>query len=238
MLAKLTIWRNHFEYHAQRRRRIPDTVPNILSPDERRCIAGCLAIFQLGAQSPGRHLLRAAYRFAHRHDCIEVARIVELLVREQDQHAAMLRTFGAGHAIPTGKRAWTVAIFGSAKLELCLAALVSSDLVGSVYYRALERATGCQRLRLLCRILVADELAHIGFASDVLLAMRARKPAPLRRAGELAQLGLLMGSAVTVWMTHRPVLSRAGYGLLTFLKACRAQYSFYFRPLPIGGCTS
>jgi hypothetical protein len=36
--------------------------------------------------------------------------------------------------------------------------------------------------------------------------------------------------ALVVWGTHRAVLRRAGYGLFTFLKACRAQYRFYLRP--------
>ena len=53
--------------------------------------------------------------------------------------------------------------------------LIAAELIGNVYYRALEMATKCQRLRVLCRMLVADELAHIGFDSDVLLALRARR---------------------------------------------------------------
>ena len=39
--------------------------------------------------------------------------------------------------------------------------LVSAELIGIVYYRALEAATDCQRLKPLCRGLVSDELAHM-----------------------------------------------------------------------------
>jgi hypothetical protein len=233
MLPNLTIWLNHFEYHAQHPRRVPDGISNVLTSDERKLIAGSLATFQLGEQSPGTHLLRAAYRFAQRNDAADVARITELFIREEQQHAALLRAFMDSHTIPPKRIHWTDNIFRRLRklgeFELYLAVLLTAELIGIVYYRALENATGCQRLRLVCRMLVADELAHIGFESDLLLALRGRKPAPLKAAADLAHRTFFTGASVVVWMTHRPVLRGAGYGMLTFLKACQAQYGFYLR---------
>jgi hypothetical protein len=79
-------------------------------------------------------------------------------------------------------------------------------------------------------MLVADELAHVGFESDLLLSMRARKAAPVRYAIDLAHRTFFIGTAIVVWTTHRAVLKRAGYGMFGFLKACRAQYAFYLQP--------
>jgi len=62
------------------------------------------------------------------------------------------------------------------------------------------------------RMLVADELAHVGFESDLLLSMRAEKSAPVRFAMDLAQRTFLMCTALVVWTTHRAVLKRSGYG--------------------------
>jgi len=234
MLPNLKIWLNHFEYHAHHPRRLPEGIANQLTPEERRVIADSLATFQLGEQSSGSHLLRTAYRFAHQQDAPEVARITELLIREEQQHASLLRGFMAGHGIPAKHRSWTDWVFRRlrrlAELEATLTVLISAELIGNVYYRALEMVTGCQRLRLLCRMLVADELAHVGFESDLLLVMRAQRSAPTRVLIDLAHRVFFVMTAMVVSATHRQVLQRAGYGVFGFVKACRAQYRFYLQP--------
>jgi hypothetical protein len=234
MLPNLKIWLNHFEYHSEHPRRIPEGISNVLSVTERRLIASSIATFQLGEYACGGTLLRAAYRFAQEHDAPEVARITELLIREEQQHAELLRHFMAAHAIPIRQHHWTDWVFRCirkpAELEFALGVLLSAELIGHVYYRALEVATGCQRLRLICRMLVADELAHVGFESDLLLSMRSRKVAPVRVAIDMAHRTFFLGAALVVWSTHRALLRRAGYGMFGFLKACRAQYRFYLQP--------
>lgn len=234
MLPDFRIWLDHFEYHSQHPRRIRDGLPNVLKSEERRLIADSIATFQLGEQSSGNRLLHAAYRFAQRHDASAVARIVELLIREEQQHALLLRTFMTEHGIPARQRDWSDWIFRRVRrlgdLELYLSTLLCAELIGVIYYRALEAATGCQRLRLLCRMLVADELAHVGFESDLLLAIRSGYATPLRVILDLSHRAFFMGAAFVVWITHGAVLRRAGYGMITFLRACRAQYSFYLQP--------
>jgi hypothetical protein len=234
MLPNLKIWLNHFEYHSEHPRRMPDGIANVLTAEEQRLIATSIAIFQLGEQSAGSNLLRAAYHFANKHAAPEVGRITELLIREEQRHALLLRGFMAAHGIPTLGHHWTDRLFrwlrNLAELELALSLLLSAELIGNVYYRALETATGCQRLRLLCRMLVADELAHVGFESDVLMAIRAERAWPVRVALDWAHRVFFTGAALVVWSTHRPVLERAGYGMFGFLKACRAQYRFYLQP--------
>jgi len=242
MLPALNIWRDHFEYHAQRSRSIPAGVPDLLGEQERELIAASIATFQLGEQSSGQHLLRAAYRFAHRHDAAAIARTTELLIREEQQHAALLGDFMRDHGIACKRRDWTDWLFRrirrAAQFELHLAVLLTAELIGIVYYRALEAATGCQRLRLLCRILVADELAHIGFESDMLLILRSSRAAPARLIVEGAHRTLLAGAALVVWHTHRPVLRQAGYRQSSFMRACRAQYAFYMQPAQVAASAS
>lgn len=234
MLPNLNIWLNHFEYHAEHPRRLPEGVPNVLTVTERQLIAPSIATFQLGEQSSGSNLLRAAYQYAQQHSAPEVARITELLIREEQQHAALLQGFMAAHGIPTRQHHWTDRAFRRirklAELELSLGVLLTAELIGNVYYRALESATECQRLRLLCRMMVADELAHIGFESDLLLSMRAEKSAAVRFALDAAHRMFLVGTTLVVWATHRAVLRKAGYGLAGFLRACGEQYRFYLLP--------
>ncbi|HLJ39472.1 MAG TPA: hypothetical protein VKT54_13790 [Steroidobacteraceae bacterium] len=231
---ELRIWLNHFEYHAEHPRCVPEGLTDLLTPGERSLIARSIATFQLGEQSEGATLLHAAKRFAHVHGTPALARIVELFIAEEQRHAALLREFMEDHGIALKQRDWTDEVFRflrrRAGLELYLYVLISAELIGKVYYRALEGATGCQRLRVLCRVLVCDELAHVGFESQLLLALRSRRPAVQQSLMRIAHRAFIAATALIVWLTHRAVLRRAGHSARSFLRTCLAQYAFYLEP--------
>ena len=230
----LRIWLNHFEYHAQHARRVPSGLSDHLAAEERRRIAASIATFQLGEQSAGATLMRAAEDFARTHQMPSLVRIVELFIREEQGHAALLRTFMEDHGIALKRRDWTDRAFRAARrlagFELYLHVLICAELIGKVYYRALEAATGCQRLKVLCRLLVCEELAHIGFEAQLLCTLRAQRPAALRAPMRLAHRTFFAGTACIVWLTHRAVLRRAGYDARSFLRSCLAHYNFYLEP--------
>jgi hypothetical protein len=232
----LEIWLNHFEYHAQRPCRVPPGLPDRLEPEERQLIASSIATFQLGEQSEGGTLLRAAQRFAAARQVPSLVRVTELFIREEQRHAALLREFMEDHQIPLKSRDWTDAAFRClrrlAGLELYLHVLICAELIGNVYYRALESGTGCERLKVLCRTLVSEELAHVGFESQLLLVLRARRPLALRALMSWAHRAFFAGTATIVWFTHRSLLRHCGYNTRTFLRACLAQYAFYLEPVP------
>jgi hypothetical protein len=230
----LQIWVNHFEYHAQHPRLVPACLSDRLTPEEQRLIASSIATFQLGEQSEGATLQRAAERFGREHGRPSLARIVALFIREEQRHASLLRAFMEDHGIARKRHDWTDRVFRVARrlagFELYLHVLICAELIGKVYYCALEAATGCPRLKVLCRILVCEELAHVGFESQLLLALRAARPAPLRGLMRLAHRAFFVGTASVVWMTHRPVLRCVGYDARSFLRSCLAQYAFYLEP--------
>ncbi|HEX3949818.1 MAG TPA: hypothetical protein VHW95_08215 [Steroidobacteraceae bacterium] len=229
----LEIWLNHFEHHA-RRRRVQRSLSDVLRPHERHLIACSIAIFQLGEQSDGRLLLRAAERFANQNGAPNVARIFELLIREQQRHARLLRAFMQDHGIRSKKADCTDRVFRLirrlAGLQLYVSVLICAELIGQVYYRALESVTDCKRLQVLCRSIVSDELAHVGFESQLLFELRAGRPAPLRAVARPAHRAFFAVTAGVVWLTHRSVLSRGGHSARSFLRACLAQYAFYLEP--------
>jgi hypothetical protein len=230
----LEIWLNHFEHHARHRRRIPRTLSDVLKADERQLIASSIATFQLGERSEGRTLLRAAERFARQKQVPHVVRIFELLIREEQRHASLLRAFMQDHRIPLKKADWTDRVFRRirrlAGLQLYVSVLTCAELIGKVYYRALESATDCKRLRVLCQGIVSDELAHIGFETQLLFTLRAGRAAPLRALTQPVHRTFFAITAAVVWLTHRSVLRRAGYSARSFLRSCLAQYAFYLEP--------
>lgn len=235
LIDDLQIWLNHFEYHAQHPRRIPEGLRDSLTPEETRLIARSIATFQLGEQSGGMTLLGAAARFAGERTLPSLLRITELFIREEQQHAALLRSFMEDHQIPLKTHDWTDRVFRGVRrlagLELYVYVLISAELIGIVYYRALEQATGCQRLKVLCRTLVSDELAHVGYESHLLLALRRSRWAPVRALLHLAHRLFFAAAAIVVWLTHRAVLRRAGYDLRGFLRGCLGQHAFYLEAL-------
>lgn len=230
----LRVWLNHFEYHAEHCRQIPSGVSDHLTAEEQRLVAGSIATFQLGEQSEGTTLLEAAQRFSRSHDLPSLPRIFALFVREEQRHAALLAEFMDDHRIALKRRDWTDRVFRRVRklagLELCVYVLITAELIGKVYYRALEAATGCQRLKVLCRVLVCEELAHVGFESQLLLTLRAARSAPLRLLLRCLHRAFFAGTVLVVWLTHRPVLRRAGYDAPGFFRSCRAQYAFYLEP--------
>ena len=231
----MRIWLSHFEYHAERPRGIPPTLADVLKPEERRLIASSIATFQLGEQSEGGTLVRAADRFARAEQIPSLVRIVELFIREEQRHAALLRCFMEDHQIPLKSHDWTDHVFRRlrrlAGFELYLYVLITAELIGNVYYRALERATGCQRLKVLCRTLVAEELVHVAFESQLLLALRAARPSRARMLLRSIHRAFFVGTAGVVWLTHRSLLRPSGYDGRTFLRLCLAQYDFYLEPV-------
>lgn len=234
MLTNLRIWLNHFEYHAQQPRGAAIGPAFTLGAEERRLIARSLAIFQLGERSEGTGLLRAACRFAAAHGDELLPRITELFIREEQRHARLLRGFMDEHGIRSRGGHWSDAVFRGVRsfggFELYLHVLIAAELIANVYYRALESVTGCQRLRTLCRTLLADELAHIGFESEVILELRAERPAVLRASIRLLHRAFFCGAACAVWISHRAVLRRAGYTAGGFLRRCLDQYAFHLDP--------
>ena len=164
-----------------------------------------------------------------------LVRIAELLIREEQRHAALLRAFMEDHHIALKSTDWTDRVFRLVRrlagLELYLCVLISAELIGIVYYRALESATDCQRLMVICRGLVSDELAHVGFESQLLLALRTDRAAAVQALLRLAHRAFFAGTAGAVWLTHRSVLRQGGYGARSFLRACLSQYDFHLEPL-------
>ena len=237
MHTDLKVWLDHFEYHATRRCVLPEGKPDDLTPYEQRLIGPSLAKFQRAEQLESAALLRAARRHERTHDTAPLARILSLLIAEERHHVELLGAFMDRHGIARRPGNWLDRAFRGARrlagFEVHIAVLSTTELIAKVYLRALEAATGCRQLQTLCRMLVADELAHVGFESDLLRAIQARRGPLARVTADLLHRGLFTVTAVLAFIAHRRVLRSVGYGFQTFLRACSAQYAFYLEPPPL-----
>ena len=218
------------EFEARVSRLVVASVPrnSVLTREERIRIADSIGTFQLGEQSEGRTLLRFAREFGARHACPELGRVTELFIREEQHHAAQLREFMIAHGIALKQRNWTDSIFRQirrlAGFETAVTILVTAEMVGFVYYRALGRATQNNYLRTICRQMCADEAIHLRYEAQLLRTLRGARPSWLRAVVGLAHRTLLAIAARVVFREHRAVLEFAGHDTRSFVKDCRSLY--------------
>ena len=232
MLQDLPVWLAHFRSQAAHPRQAPRTLDDTLSGRERRLIGASIATFQLGESSDGAQLRTAVRRYCADQAQHPFVEIFDLFIAEELRHARLLGEFMQDHEIPALSGAVTDRAFRLLRhrggLESRLRLLLTAEIIGIVYYRALEVVTDCRRLQILCRTLVADELVHVAFESQLLLALRPRRPGVAKLLTCWEQ-SLLAAASLVVWLTHRRVLRCAGYGPLLFLRDCRSQYAFYLK---------
>src|SRR5689334_15629437 len=138
-------WCEHFERNIGRQRAIPwdDVAP--LTPEQRRILLPSLQDFQLGESSDGRHGRARAAAYADRIGDRYYAEAVRLFFAEENRHAAYLaRYLGLQGVEPIG-RSWTDFVFRRVRrlmgLELLITVLLTAELIGEVYYRAVRAAT-------------------------------------------------------------------------------------------------
>jgi hypothetical protein len=233
MLQDLPVWLAHFRSQAAHPRQVPTTLDDTLSARERRLIETSIATFQLGESSAGAQLRRAVHAHRPGPDSQALVEIFDLFIAEEQRHAHLLGEFMQDHEIALRQHALTDQVFRHLRhrggLEARLRILVTAEIIGIVFYRALEVVTDCRRLQILCRTLVADELVHVAFESQLLLAMKSGRPDIRRLLLGAWEQCVIAGAALVVWATHRRLLKSAGYGPLLFLRDCRSQYAFYLK---------
>jgi hypothetical protein len=199
-----------------------------ISDEECSLIAGSIATFQLGEQSEGRTLLRFSEKFAARHGVPALPAVTALFIKEEQSHAAQLKEFMLANGIPLKKKSWTDSIFRVlrklAGFEAAVTVLVTAEMIGFVYYRALARATESRCLKAICRAMCADESVHLRYETQLLMTLRGGRGPLMRRIVERAHRVLLTASALIVYFDHRRVLKHVGYDPQTFVRDCRAVY--------------
>jgi hypothetical protein len=212
-------------YQLQIRRPAPD---DRLTDEERERIGASLGTFQLGEQSEGRTLQAFAENFAQQHDIPELPTVTALFIREEQHHAAQLREFMLANRISLKEKNWTDSVFRRlrklAGYEAAVTVLVTAEMIGFVYYRALARATDSRHLGTICRQMCADESVHLRYETQLLMTLRGERGPLARRLVEALHRTLLSISARVVFHDHKRVLAHAGYSARSFREDCEAIY--------------
>lgn len=225
-------WLEYFQWNAEE----PDTLPwqarESLGDSEKADLGPSLAAFQLGENSEGSTLRRLAAEYAERNGFGMLPDITVLFIAEERNHSALLARFMEKHGIPKKESDWTDGVFRALRrpfgYEAAISILITAEIIGLVYYRALREATGSRLLRAICNKILEDEKAHLDFESALIRFAQASRGPWARGAWRLAHRCLFAATVAVVFREHRKVLLRGGRPFIDFFDDCRKEFHRLF----------
>ena len=200
-----------------------------LTEAERRAITPSIQQFQLGEGSTGERLLQRGRKYGRAFDDPLFADAIELFIREEQQHSAYLAAFMESESIPLIERHWVDTVFRTLRrlpgLELSLTVLVTAEIAGVGYYRALRSATASPTLKMICTRILEDEASHLKYQASMLARMASSRPYVFQRASSKLHRRFLEGTIAVVWIGHREVFRRALYNFRRFREESLREFA-------------
>jgi len=220
-------WRRFFEDNGQRGLPIPWEKGAQLTDAERAVLIPSIQDFQLGESSDGVYGLSLASRYADRIDDPEYVAVVRLFFAEENRHADYLKRYLQLAGAPTIERSWTDFFFRRIRhlmrLETLIVVLLTAELIGKVFYRALRSASACPVLRTVCAQILRDEQRHLQFHIERLRLIRKSRSRLHRGIANWLHRVLFFGATLAVWRAHGRALRRGGYGMRRFWRETKAE---------------
>ncbi len=226
-------WLRYFEENRINRSEPLWHLPSPLETKARAILARSLSHFQLGESGEGRFLLEQARRQAP--DDPNYANALALFIDEEKEHARLLellvRRFG-GSLI---KVHWTHFLFRLVQracgLNFEIQVLVIAEIVGTAYYRLLNRRTRDPVVEEVCALTLRDEAQHIAFHVDWLRMIQGRwLPAECALWSIQFQV-LFTVAAQFAWTDHRKALHLLGATKREFFREARGECINFLRAL-------
>ena len=226
-------WLHYYQNNKLNRPEPKWNIPSALDARMQRLLAHSLSHFQLGESGEGRFLFSQAK--AQISDNAAYHEALRLFIAEEQEHARLLERLVHRFGGATIRHHWTHAIFRLARRALGfkfeIQVLVIAELVGTAYYRLLQRQTRDRVLEETCVLILNDEAQHINFHADWLGDFQSRL-LPMERAGWNLQFQVLFAAAAQVaWIDHRSCLVAAGADRREFFGEARRECIRFLRQL-------
>jgi hypothetical protein len=213
-------WCDHFRRNVDRQIEIPWDAVAALAEPKRHILIPSLQDFQLGESSEGKHGLARAAAYGQRVNDPHYAEAVRLFFAEENRHAAYLARYLRSTGAETIGRSWTDSVFRRVRrllgLELLITVLLTAELIGEVYYRAIHAATDCHTLRALCAQILRDERQHVRFHIERFVYLRSRRSKWVLWMQNTAWRTFFRATCLAVWSKHRHAFRVGGYSLRRF----------------------
>lgn len=227
-------WHEHYLKNASSLLEVPWDRGAEITADEKRAIGKSLSAWQLGETSDGRHLMKAAGRYAEQQDDPFFTEAVGLFIREEQRHGADLGRFLDLAGIPRVRRDWGDTLFRAFRyaipsMEIWVTVVIMVETLALIYYRAVRDATGSKVLRRICDQILRDEVHHIRFQYERLAILLKRRPRWLLRAILRLHRVLFAGIALAVWAGHRRALTAGRFDFRTYWRSAWMRMSYAWR---------
>jgi hypothetical protein len=217
-------WVAYFRKNGKRLTELPWERGADWTEEERDALRASLQDFQLGESSQGRFLLAQADRYAQRCNDPAYLEAMRLFVTEEQRHGALLGRFLTLADVPLAQHTKLNLAFRLIRrifgLEWFIFVLVTAELIGRVYYRAVRAATNSIVLRAICDQLLRDEAMHIRFHCERLAHLGRGRWGWTSAMRWFGRRLLFHAASLLVWIKHRPALRAGG---LTFWSVWQRQ---------------
>jgi hypothetical protein len=232
-------WFAYFRGNAARHRPVSWQSEATATAEELSAIASSLRAWQLGETSEGNHLRAAAVRYGEQIHDPDYLAAVELFIREEQRHGALLGRFLDMVGLDRKSADWGDSLFRLARycmrdMEVWTTPVVMVETLALIYYNAIRHATSSVALRTICSQILSDEIPHLHFACERLATIYRRRSRFLLRLTMIVQRLLFAGVATLVWFGHRRGLRAGGYGWRRYWKAAGERMRFSWRLMDPG----
>lgn len=219
------LWLAYFHQNQLHRREPAWSAPTSMPATTARPLARSLSHFQLGESGEGKFLLAEARR-AYPAD-FAYCQALDLFIKEEQEHARLLGHLVARFGGSLIRSHWTHFLFRLLRRALSvhfeIQILVIAELVGTAYYRLLERYSGDVPLAEVCALILRDEGRHVAFHAERCRTNQARW-LPIEYAAWAAQFQFFFVVAAHVaWADHRPALTALGATRAEFFSETRRE---------------
>jgi hypothetical protein len=213
-------WVSYFVENGQQREQIRWEPIIEFEPRVRCALVQSLQRFQVGERGDGAHLLAVARAAG---DARYLAAL-ELFIQEEQVHAGLLAQAIRALGGETVAAHWSDRCFvwlrRAAGLRTELFVLLTAELIGLRYYRALRDGLADPLLHALFTQIVRDEEAHLAFHYESLQRLLADHGVLARRGVGTAWTAFFRVVCAVVLLDHGPALSAVGVTPGAFLKSC------------------
>jgi len=188
-------------------------------------LARSLSHFQLGESGEGTFLLREAERFYANDEAYCAA--LRLFIAEEQEHARLLSHLVQRFKGTLVAQHWTQTLFRLLRravgIDFEIQVLVIAELVGTVYYRLLQRHISDRATLDVCELVLKDETQHVRFHAER-FSSNQRGWHGIEHALWRWQFRVMLATAGYVaWIDHRGALSAVGATRLEFFDELRME---------------
>jgi hypothetical protein len=221
-------WVTYYEGNARNLLPLPWHLGPELTDVEKNTLAASLQDFQLGETSEGHCLRQRAQAHARATNDPAYCEAIAWFIREEQRHASVLGDFLRAAEIPLSQHTWLDAAFRwlrhRAGLELLLCVLVTAEIIGKIYYRAVLRGSRSRLLRAICTQLLRDEVRHLRFQRERLALLRRQRSSWKLWLTLALQRWFYRGTCLVVWIKHRRALRTGGLCWRSYRRQCRQEW--------------